>query len=291
MSKNLVFSTIWTIFCAFSGTAQTNIVQLDQTIEFREGDYAEKIIIKNGGVFLMNGGAVGTNPSVFEASVEVESGGRFVMNDGKLKYFENRGTTELYGGTVDWSSENYSYLKLAGSDIGSQLLHSDGILDLYGVATNHASFFEIYSDATSASPIINIYAISNSLSPGEYGLDDLDPLDPNPYGTVHHSQVNFWSPYGNFTANIDYWMNSNWTGRIYSRTFTQPPPLNTDIDSAVQVRWTAEVGRTYQVQFTTNMMTDEWHNLGLPSKIDDVVGIAFDSVSHTPRFYRVIIRH
>jgi hypothetical protein len=64
----------------------------------------------------------------------------------------------------------------------------------------------------------------------------------------------------------------------------------TDIYTAVEVVWRAEAGKTYQVQSSTTVLTNEWVNIGSPVPGDDSLKSLFDSTRGQPKkFYRVVL--
>ena len=101
----------------FGGAGAASAASLDvdfgQTVVVSNGAVYDDAVVRNGGVLILDGGAIGTNAT---PSVNVEAGGRFVVNAGAINYFENRGTVELYGGRQSTSSsENRGYLRIAGA--------------------------------------------------------------------------------------------------------------------------------------------------------------------------------
>ena len=93
-------------------------VDFGQTIVVSNGAVYDSAVVRNGGVLILDGGAIGTNAL---PSVNVEAGGRFVVYDGEINYFDNRGSVELYGGRQStYSSENRGYLRIAGGDPGTR---------------------------------------------------------------------------------------------------------------------------------------------------------------------------
>jgi hypothetical protein len=60
--------------------------------------------------------------------------------------------------------------------------------------------------------------------------------------------------------------------------------------SILTLRWSALAGRTYQVQFKTNLLQATWNNLAAPLTATNATAAAADSIGPDPRrFYRVVL--
>ena len=271
----------------FDGGSAASAASLDvdfgQTVVVSNGAVYDDAVVRNGGVLILDGGAIGTNAL---PSVSVEAGGRFVVYDGTINYFENRGIVELYGGRQStFSSENRGYLRIAGGDPGIQIVHLDGTLDVYSTATNRTAW-EIDSSTTNGSPQIRLYCVSNSLAPGSYPYAGLTPASYYPFGKVYHDQARFW-PNTQIVAQVDIAVVSNWPGTVYSYAHSGPkaPVLRTR--PAIEISWASQTGHTYQVQRCTNLVEAVWHNLGLPVFAQGTNSFVLDTMPDTNATYRL----
>ncbi|OGV45944.1 MAG: hypothetical protein A2X46_07150 [Lentisphaerae bacterium GWF2_57_35] len=263
-------------------------VTLGETHVVTTGQVYDAAVVHNGGVLILDGGIIGTNAF---PSITVEEGGRFVFNAGLIRYFENSGVTELYGGRqATDSSVNRGYLKLAGGDPGIQIIHNEGTLDVYYTATNRTAW-EIDSPSTSTAPAIRFFSLTNSLSTGSYTYGTLTPASYYAFGKVYHSTGAFWAVGAPMVARIDISVWSNWQGRVWSYGYTAPVAFTSTVRTAVEIAWNAVSGRTYQVQYTTNLLANAWQNLGLPVQARSVTGSVCDTAYITNKTYRVLVRH
>ncbi len=258
-------------------------VDYGQTVVVSNGMNYDSAVVRNGGVLILDGGAIGTNAM---PSVNVEAGGRFVVYDGAINYFENRGIVELYGGRQSTdSSENRGYLRIAGGDPGIQIVHMDGTLDLYSTVTNRTAW-EIDSTTTNGNPKIRLYCVSNTLAPGTYTYASLTPASYYSFGKVYHDQARFW-PNTQIVAQVDIAVDSNWPGLVYSYAHSGPksPVLRTQ--PAIQISWASQTGHTYQVQRCTNLVGAIWRNFGLPVYATGTNSSVLDTTSDTNTAYRL----
>jgi len=74
-------------------------------------------------------------------------------------------------------------------------------------------------------------------------------------------------------------------------TLSTPPPVFQTMTSAngqITFAWSAVAGRTYQVQYTTNLTQAIWHNLGSPIPATNGTLTTSDTIgSNGRRFYRI----
>jgi hypothetical protein len=271
---------------ATSASAASLEVLFAQTTVVPAGEEYDDAVVRNGGVLILDGGTIGTNAT---PSVLVEPGGHFVFNAGLIRYFENHGITELFGGRQsNDSSENRGYLRIAGGDPGIQIVHLDGAIDIHACATNR-TIWEIDSPTTSASPVIRFYSVSNSLPAGSYTYATLVPATPNPFGKVYSDYARFW-PNTQAVIRVDVNLASNWTGTVWSHIVAEPKPPELRTRPAIEVSWRSQTGHTYQVQFTTNLLSTNWHNLGLPVYARTTNSFILDTTPETNKSYRLLIR-
>jgi NHL repeat. len=81
-------------------------------------------------------------------------------------------------------------------------------------------------------------------------------------------------------------------GKILASSATPPPSFQTIVQSngMVLFTWSAVTGRSYQVQFTTNLLQTNWINFGGVLVATNISMTAFDFVGPDPRrFYRVAL--
>ena len=77
----------------------------------------------------------------------------------------------------------------------------------------------------------------------------------------------------------------------FSTTPIPPPPesINTMIFSAVEVGWTSVSGQIYQVQYSTNLVSSNWFNLGSAVIGNGSTNFVFDSTrQNSQRHYKII---
>ena len=277
------------MFAAHAATAQSLDVLLGQTVTVATGQVYAAATVRNGGTLVLDGGAIGTNAT---PSVLVEAGGRFIFNSGTIRYFENHGVAELYGGRQSTdSSENRGYVKYAGGDPGIQLVHFDGTVDVYYTATNRTAW-EIDSTTTNGTPQIRFFCLSNSLAVGSYAYAALVPASYYSFGKVYHDAARFWTPSGTqLVAQVDVSIASNWAGTVWSYGYSGPGSPTVAVRPAVEISWNAQSGRTYQVQSTTDLVAGVWRNLGAPVLSQGTNAAALDSMPDTNKTYRVLLRH
>jgi hypothetical protein len=81
-------------------------------------------------------------------------------------------------------------------------------------------------------------------------------------------------------------------GKILASSATPPPSFQTIVQSngMVLFTWSAVTGRSYQVQFTTNLLQTNWINFGGALVATNISMTASDFVGPDPRrFYRVAL--
>ena len=82
-------------------------------------------------------------------------------------------------------------------------------------------------------------------------------------------------------------------GTIFRLSLTASPPAFQTIartGSTIAFAWSAVVGRSYQLQFTTNLTQPNWTNSGNPLTATNTTATASDtSGADRQRFYRVIL--
>jgi len=78
------------------------------------------------------------------------------------------------------------------------------------------------------------------------------------------------------------------TGLAATVTLVQPG-VAVRLYPAVEIGWNTEAGKTYQVQSSTTLLTNDWTNIGAPVAGDGAIRYTFDSVRGQPdKFYRVV---
>jgi hypothetical protein len=57
----------------------------------------------------------------------------------------------------------------------------------------------------------------------------------------------------------------------------------------IMLTWTTLTGRSYQLQYSTNLIKTNWFNLGSATNASGSTMSATDSVTNSQRFYRVLL--
>lgn len=60
-------------------------------------------------------------------------------------------------------------------------------------------------------------------------------------------------------------------------------------EGRIILKWATEPSRSYQVQYTADLSSTNWINLGSPTNVSGVVGTMSDSPTNSQRFYRVLL--
>ncbi len=275
--------------------AVTLDVPLGQIRVVSAGEVFTEAFVRNGGVLILDGGTISNGAALSSPSVTVDPGGRFIFNSGSIHYFENWGVAELYGGTQSsYASENRGYVKFAGGDPGSspsQLVHSDGRVDVYYVPTNRI-LWEINVTSANSDSSVHLYTFANSLAPGSYKYNTLPTSLAHGTGKEYWDIVTYWTP-GPLLAGrqITLNMDSNWPGKVWVYNYIPLPTYTSSVRTAVEINWNAVSGHTYQVQSTTNLPGGIWKNFGLPVLAQSSTAAVCDSAYDTNKMYRVLLYH
>ena len=85
-------------------------------------------------------------------------------------------------------------------------------------------------------------------------------------------------------------------GNVFRLSLSRPPaPVFQSADAVngrITLAWSAIAGQSYQVQFTTNLSSGMWANLGGTSLATNQIGTATDVTGQdAARFYRVFLAH
>ena len=265
------------------------LVGMGETLSVGPLAYHDRVVVQQGGTLILEGGSIGTNETGVVEDVLVEPGGRFIMRSGSLRFFTNRGRTEVYGGTAGpTSSENRGSLVLAGGDIGFQLVHFDGELDLFRLPANRTSF-EISSNTTAASPVIRIHALVSTVPWGSYNIKTLPSKTAYPGFYIHTSSNQFDLNGGIHSAQLGMELAISWTGRVEYIEYRRPVAAVGSISRALAVQWRSSAGRVYQVQKAVNLKGGLWEDLGTPQIGTGSTLRAYDTVENPdPDNYRVL---
>jgi hypothetical protein len=283
------------LLCLGTATAQTDtFIYSGETMTVGPGDTYERVVVYPNATLIIDGGSITQSPPVTMNSVEVTAGGTCVMIDGNTDFFFNNGRLEMYGGRGGPSSSaNHGYIKLAGGDLGQQIVMMGGILEIFYPAATRTNL-EISAYNQNAADAIRLFTTSNSLGYGFFEIGDLPPLvvvSP-PYGTFE-MEATFWSPDGEIDATIAYLIPTNWNGMIICEPFEIPASTSIvcTIDSAIDLTWGSVSNRGYQVQTTTNLLSDVWENLGTPVYNTQFENLYFDEANEDIKAYRAKIVH
>ena len=82
------------------------------------------------------------------------------------------------------------------------------------------------------------------------------------------------------------------TNTLVTASFDQPPVFQSvaQTEGELTFAWSAVTGRTYQVQYTTDLLQTNWSNLGSPTLATNATMSASDSAGPDPqRFYRIAL--
>ncbi len=83
------------------------------------------------------------------------------------------------------------------------------------------------------------------------------------------------------------------SGTIFRLSITTTTPVIQPLARSgrtINIKWTAMLGKEYQVQYTTNLSPAHWQNLGSPITATNVMATAADSIGpDLQRFYRVAL--
>jgi hypothetical protein len=73
-------------------------------------------------------------------------------------------------------------------------------------------------------------------------------------------------------------------------TSASAPQFLSPVQSAngLTLTWTTFPGKTYQVQYSTNLSSPNWFNLGSPSNAASSTESVTDGFTNAQRFYRVL---
>jgi uncharacterized repeat protein (TIGR03803 family) len=161
-----------------------------------------------------------------------------------------------------------------GSGPGSIMQASDG--NFYGTTgsggTNggHGTVFKMTADGTLTSLLS--FNGTNGANPAYATL--VQVADGTFYGTTDRGGPN----------NL---------GTVFRLTLTPDPPVFqsvTPATNALVLTWTTAPGRSYQVQFTTDLIHTNWTSLGPPITATNTSAVASDTLDPDPqRFYRVLL--
>jgi hypothetical protein len=182
----------WTLITLLVGAPALAVsleVLMGQTRVVTAGQVYDSATVRNGGVLILDGGTISNVvPALALPSVIVDAGGRFIFNSGYIHYFENHGSTELYGGNQSsYSSENHGYVKFAGGDPGSggsQLVHNDGRVDVYYVPTNRVTLGNLCGFHQYLECSVHLYTFTNTLAAGSYKYNGRCP--------IRRSSISIW---------------------------------------------------------------------------------------------------
>jgi hypothetical protein len=74
-------------------------------------------------------------------------------------------------------------------------------------------------------------------------------------------------------------------------TVTAPPVIQSvqQTGNSFTFAWSAAVGVTYQIQYTTNLAQNAWTNFGSPMAATNSIATASDTISNSQKFYRVLL--
>jgi uncharacterized repeat protein (TIGR03803 family) len=79
-------------------------------------------------------------------------------------------------------------------------------------------------------------------------------------------------------------------GTVFRLTIVPEFQTVTLTDSTLSLTWSTEAGGTYQLQYTSNLSSSNWTNLGSPVTATGATLSTTDSLTNGPqRFYRLVL--
>ena len=81
------------------------------------------------------------------------------------------------------------------------------------------------------------------------------------------------------------------SGTIFRLSFPQQPIIHPSVETngTIFLQWNSVSGQKYQLQYSTNLTSAAWHNLGGTNTATNGVMSAFDAETNLQRFYRLFI--
>ena len=121
-----------------------------------------------------------------------------------------------------------------------------------------------------------------SWTPWQVGATNTSAAFPAAYGNTYA----FYSVAVDAAGNVE-------AAPVVPGTTTAVQPVITSVTQNagnISFAWSAVVGKTYQVQYTTNLTQAVWHNLGSAVTANSATMTASDSLGANPqRFYRIVM--
>jgi hypothetical protein len=140
------------------------------------------------------------------------------------------------------------------------------------------------TDAGSGIASYEIFVSVNggSWTPWQVGATNTSAAFPAAYGNTYA----FYSVAVDAAGNVE-------AAPVVPGTTTAVQPVITSVTQNagnISFAWSAVVGKTYQVQYTTNLTQAVWHNLGSAVTANSATMTASDSLGANPqRFYRIVM--
>ncbi len=139
-----------------------------------------------------------------------------------------------------------------------------------GTNGGYGTVFKVAADGTISSLLS--FGRTNGANP--YYATLVQDTDGSFYGTTYSGGV------------------SNY-GTVFRLSITPSPPAFQSVTHAgntISFTWSALLGRSYQVQFTTNLTQTNWRALALPIAATNAIATASDTIgADRQRFYRVVL--
>jgi len=161
-----------------------------------------------------------------------------------------------------------------GNGPNSLVQANDG--DFYGTTSgggtngSHGTIFKL----TAAGILTSLFSFNGTNGAGPAYATLLEAADGVFYGTT----------FSGGASNL---------GTVFRLSITAAPPEFQSVTHAgntIAFTWSALLGRSYQVQFTTNLTQTNWRALGLPIAATNVTATGSDTIgADRQRFYRVVL--
>jgi len=172
---------------------------------------------------------------------------------------------------------------------GGSCVMTNGVIDYF---MNNGRV-EMYGGSTGSSSSENHgYMMLAGGDPGGQIVQQGGVLDIF-YTATTRTNLEISSPGGNFNATVTHLIPTNWNGTIVSEPMVAPSPTDVvcQIDSAIELTWPSVSNRGYQVQYTTNLLSGDWQDLGSPVYSTTGTNLVFDEADEDIKAYRAKTLH
>ena len=216
--------------------------------------------------------------------------------------------TYYFTGTITFTGDNmertvlpHDSVKIGDAFSGSFSFDLSGARKIYlnSIASSYISVGESHLIAGSLewnqSPETMITIVDNGTGRSTTLSFDGPRLIQSSYPGLGHQNLpsslegDFFFTYSEMRDGVDFVVEGETS--YFSTTPIPPPPesINTMIFNAVEIGWTSVSGQIYQVQYSTNLVSSNWFNLGSAVIGNGSTNSVFDSTrQNSQRHYKVI---